>query len=114
MSSLTDLPVRLLESASFVAHIGEDVDVHPGAGDQVAVRRGMAVETSEGAAAGHVAAVVQDTDRLEVTHILLVQEHLTLKYRLIPVELIQQVGDEKVLLCILQPAVVTLPVWHSA
>ena len=114
MSGLTDLSVRLLESASLAAHNGVDAAVRSGASDQATVHRGMTVETSEGFAAGHVAAVVQDAEQQEVTHILLVQEQQLLKYRLIPVELIQQVGDEKVLLCILQPAVESLPVWHSS
>lgn len=114
MSSLGYLSVRLLESGSLVAHNSGDSDVGASASDQATVHRGMTVETSEGAAAGHVAAVVLDADRQEVTHFLLVQEHQQLEYHLIPVELIRQVNDEKVLLCILQPAVDILPVWHSS
>lgn len=114
MSCLTDLSVRLLESGSLAARNGVDSGVRSGASGHATVHRGMTVQTSEGVAAGHVAAVVLDADQQEVTHILLVQEHQLLEYRLIPVELIQQVGDEKVLLNILQPAVDSLSVWHNS
>lgn len=112
MSSVSYLPVRLWESAVFV--MCNSGDANAGASNQATIHRGMTVETSEGAAVGHVAAVVLDADRQEVTHFLLVQEHQRLEYRLIPVELIQQVGNEKVQLYILQPSVEALPLWHSA
>jgi hypothetical protein len=114
MSSPEYLTVRLLEGASLVVHDSGDSDVRAGASNPATVHRGMTVETSEGAAAGHVAAVLLDAERQEVTHFLLVQEHQQLEYRLIPIELIRQVDDEKVQLCIMQPAVNILPLWHCS
>lgn len=103
--------VTLLESASLVAPGLEVSDLGPSR--QATVHRGMAVQTSEGCTAGHVAAVVLDQDRQQLTHVLLVQERQRLEYRLIPVGLIQQVGDEDILLCIVQSVVDSLPAWHS-
>lgn len=105
-------PVKLLESASLAAHNLLDSDL--GAGSQATVHRGMAVQTSEGCTAGHVAAVVLGQEQQQVTHILLVQERQLLEYRLIPVELIQQVEDEKILLRICRPAVDSFPAWHGS
>lgn len=106
--------ITLLESASLAAHNLVDSDVSTGASSQSTVHRGMTVQTNDGHMAGHVAAVVLDQDQQEVTHLLLVQERPSLEYRLIPVELIVQVGDQKVLLRILQPAVDSLTAWHSS
>ncbi len=74
----------------------------------------MSVQTSAGDTAGRVAAVVLDAEQQKVTHILLLQEHQLVKYRLVPVELIEQVGEEEVLLCIFHPVVGSLPIWHGA
>jgi len=73
----------------------------------------MSVQTSAGDTAGRVAAVVLDAEQQKVTHILLLQEHQLVKYRLVPVELIEQVGEE-VLLCIFHPVMESLPIWHGA
>ncbi len=116
MSSLqiNNQSVTLMESRALAAHNMRDLEVGCGVIHQVEVHRGMTVQTSEGHAAGHVAAVVMDQDQQKVTHVLLLQERQLLKYRMIPVELIKQVGDEKVLLRISQPAVDSLPAWHSS
>lgn len=111
-SQTEDDAVTLLESAALAAHNQADTDVR--SGSQATVHRGMTVHTCEGHTAGHVAAVVLDQDRQQVTHVLLVQERQLLEYRLIPVELIEQVDDEEILLRIFQPAVDSLPAWHSS
>ena len=111
-SQTKDDAVTLLESAALAAHNLADTDVS--SGSQATVHRGMTVHTSEGHMAGHVAAVVLDQDQQQVTHVLLVQERQLLEYRLIPVELIEQVDDEEILLRIFQPAVDSLPAWHSS
>jgi sporulation protein YlmC with PRC-barrel domain len=111
-SQTKDNSVTLLESAALAAHNLGAADVSPSR--QATVHRGMTVYTGEGHTAGRVAAVVLDQEQQEVTHVLLVQERQLLEYRLIPVELIEQVDDEKILLRILQPAVDSFPAWHSA
>ena len=104
--------MTLLESAALAAHNLADTDVC--SGSQATVHRGMTVHTCEGHMAGHVAAVMLDQDQQRVTHVLLVQERQLLEYRLIPVELIAQIADEEILLRIFQPAVDSLPAWHSS
>ena len=74
----------------------------------------MSVQTIEGDTAGRVAAVVLDEEHQKVTHILLMQERQLVEYRLVPVELIEEVEQEAVLLCILLPVVGHLPIWHGA
>lgn len=106
--------VTLLESASLIAYNLAGSQLSSGASSRATVHRGMTVQTGDGQMAGHVAAVVLNQDQQEVTHLLLVQEHQPLDYRLIPVELIDQVGDQKVLLRIFQPAVDSLTAWHSS
>ena len=91
-----------------------EADCRPGARDGTVIHWGMSVQTSAGDTAGRVAAVVLDAEQQKVTHILLLQEHQLVKYRLVPVELIEQVGEEEVLLCIFHPVVESLPIWHGA
>jgi sporulation protein YlmC with PRC-barrel domain len=105
--------VMLLESGSLTAHNLGDVEGSTGAGSGAEVRRGMSVQTGEGRTAGRVAAVMLDQTQQKVTHILLMRERQRLEYRLVPVELIKQVSDEKVLLRIFQPVVENLPIWHG-
>jgi hypothetical protein len=107
-----EVAVTLLESASLAVLPPGLTDV--GASDPVTVQRGMAVQTSEGQAAGHVAAVVLDGGQQEVTHVLLVQERRQLEYRLVPVALIRQVDEGQVLLRIMQSGIEGLPAWHGA
>lgn len=106
-------PMTLMESGSLTAHNLSDADVSAGVRGQTEVHRGMTVQTGEGRTAGRVAAVVLDRAQQKVTHLLLVREHQLLEYRLVPVELIKQVGEEAVLLCIFHPIVERLPIWHA-
>jgi len=112
-SQTRDQSVTLMESGSLAAHKMGDADVSPAAISPAKVHRGMTVQTDDGQTAGRVAAVVLDQDQQKVTHILLMWERPLLEYRLIPVELIKQVGDEEVLLRIFEPAVENLPIWHG-
>jgi sporulation protein YlmC with PRC-barrel domain len=103
----------LMESGSLTAHNLGDVDGCAGASSGAEVRRGMLVQTSEGRTAGRVAAVVLDQEQQKVTHILLMRERQLLEYRLVPVELVEEVGKEAVLLGIFHTVVENLPIWHS-
>lgn len=91
-----------------------EADGRPGARDGAVIHRGMSVQTSAGDTAGRVAAVVLDAEQQKVTHILLMQERQLVEYRLVPVEFIEEVEQQAVLLCILQPVVGHLPIWHGA
>jgi hypothetical protein len=106
-----DDAVTLLESAS-LAVLSPGLAT-AGAGRPVTVERGMAVQTSEGQAAGHVAAVVLGGGCQQMTHVLLVQERRRLEYRLVPVALIQQVDAGQVRLRIMQAGIEGLPAWHG-
>lgn len=106
--------VALMESGSLTVHNLDDVEGSAGAGSGAEVHRGMSVQTGEGHMAGRVAAVVLDQEQQKVTHILLMRERHLLEYRLVPVELIEKVGEEAVLLRIFQSVVENLPVWHGS
>ena len=80
----------------------------------VEVRRGMAILTSEGQEAGRVAAVIMEKDAQQVTRILLSRLSQMPEYRLVPIALIEQVHEEKVLLCIANQVVNTLPTWKGS
>lgn len=80
----------------------------------VAVKRDMLILTSEGQEAGRVAAVVIDRQERQVTHILLSRRSQPPEYRLVPISLIEQVQEEKVLLRISNQAVDTLTLWHGS
>lgn len=103
-----DLSVMLMESGVLTVHNLGDV-----AGSGAEVHRGMSVQTGEGHTAGRVAAVVLDQAQQKVTHLLLMRERQLLEYRLVPVELIDEVGEEAVLLRILPSVVESLPIWHG-
>ncbi len=75
----------------------------------VEIRRGMTIQTREGQVVGKVAAVIVDNHRQNVTHLLFSQQHQTLEYRLVPVNLIEQVKEEIVLLNLCQQAIESLP-----
>jgi hypothetical protein len=109
-----DQTVALMESGSLSVHAMGDLETRSGVVSQVQVHRGMTVQTVEGNTVGHVAAVVLDRDQQKVTHLVLLSECQRLEYRLIPVELIKLVSDEKVLLRIVEPTVDTLAAWHRS
>jgi hypothetical protein len=101
-----DLHEELIVSASIYPYQGSDIAVE--------VRRGMIILTSEGLEAGRVAAVAIDRRNQQVTNILLsrlIQRH---EYRLVPISIIEQVLEEKVLLCIFNQVVNTLPMWRGS
>lgn len=75
----------------------------------IEVSRGMAILTQDGWEAGKVAAVVVEDPSQQVTHLLLVRPHLVSDYRLVPVSLIEEVGEEMVSLGISSEAVESLP-----
>lgn len=81
----------------------------PAGGGPVEVARGMTIRTSEGREAGQVAAVVVDSHSQAVTHVVLGRLRPALDYRLVPVDLIEQVNAETVSLSILNQAVESLP-----
>lgn len=111
---INEQPVTLMESGSLTAHNMDDADISSGERGQTTVHRGMTVQTGEGSTSGRVAAVVLDQAQQKVTHILLMRERHLLEYRLVPVELIEQVGEEAVRLCIFHPIVESLPIWHGS
>jgi sporulation protein YlmC with PRC-barrel domain len=69
----------------------------------------MIIVTREGEESGKVAAVVIDPDQQTVTHLLLARPQRAPDYRLVPVELIEQVSAEKVWLAIGREKIATLP-----
>jgi sporulation protein YlmC with PRC-barrel domain len=75
--------------------------------------RGMAVQSSEGHAVGHVAAVALHSAEQRITHILLQQECHGPAYRLIPLAAVQQVGDNFLALQLTQSEVEQCALWHS-
>lgn len=89
--------------------------IYPVDGNKVAVeiRRGMTILTTEGDVAGIVAGVIHNIDPYQVEYILLSRPSQQIEYRMIPVELVQQVNEETVLLHILAPLVSTLPPWRK-
>lgn len=105
--------VILMESGSLGAQRNNEADGSTGARDGAVIHRGMSVQTSEGDTAGRVAAVVLEQEKQAITHILLMRDRQLLEYRLVPVELIEEVDEEAVLLRIFQSVVESLPVWHS-
>jgi hypothetical protein len=75
----------------------------------VEVSRGMVVLTRDGLEAGRVAAVVEDSQSRQISHLLLGRPRLAQDYRLVPVALIEQVNGEAVYLHIDSEAVASLP-----
>ncbi len=82
-------------------------------GMAVEVKRDMTILTSEGRAAGRVAAVVIDKRDRQVTHILLSRRREPPQYHLVPIALVAQVQEGQVVLLIFNQAVDSLPVWHG-
>ncbi len=77
--------------------------------EPVEIKRGMTILTKDKQTAGRVAAVVLEDDSQNITHILLAHLRLTSDYRLISIDLIQQVSEEVILLHIDSEAVARLP-----
>lgn len=73
------------------------------------VKRGMIIRTREGREAGKVAAVIVDNEHQQVTHVVLGRTVQTPDYRLVPVDLIEQVDGETVSLGIFDQVVESLP-----
>jgi sporulation protein YlmC with PRC-barrel domain len=101
-----DLYTELFVSASIYPYQGSDIAVE--------VRRGMIILTSEGLEAGRVAAITIDRRNQQVTNILLGRLSQRYEYRLVPISIIEQVLEEKVLLCIFNQVVNTLPMWRGS
>lgn len=80
----------------------------------VEVKRGMIILTSEGQEAGRVAAVIINSHDRQVTHILLSRQSQPPEYRLVPIAFVEQVQEEKLLLCIFNQAADSLPTWHGS
>jgi sporulation protein YlmC with PRC-barrel domain len=90
------------------------VYLEQGDGSPVEVMRGMTILTKEGQEAGKVAAVVVDNYDQKVTHLVLGRLHLRPDYRLVPVNLVEQVTGDEVLLYISGPVVESLPVRQAS
>jgi sporulation protein YlmC with PRC-barrel domain len=113
-SQTNEQPVTLMESGTLTMDKAVDSGASSGESRRVEVHRGMTVLTGEGHTAGRLAAVVLNRDQQIVTHCLVMRQRQLLEYRLVPVELIEQVGDEEVLLRILEPVMESLPIWHGS
>jgi hypothetical protein len=68
----------------------------------------MTIVSEDGQLAGQVAAVVADKPRQHVTHLLLSQPGQASKYRLVPVNLIEQLNDEIISLSVQQQVIKSL------
>lgn len=106
VSAQDDLPEKLMVSGLVYL---EREDSSP-----VEVRRDMTILTREGQPAGKVAAVVIDNDSQKVTHVLLGRLQPGPEYRLVPVDLIEQVHEETVRLDIWSEAVESLPIRQTS
>jgi len=80
----------------------------------VEISRGMTVLTNEGQEAGKVAAVVVDTASQQVSHLLFRHLSLSPKYRLVPVNLIEQINQETIVLRVGKQIVDSLPVRQAS
>ena len=84
------------------------------AGDvAIEVRRGMVILTAEGREAGKVAAVIIGRQPRQVTHVLLGRLRQALEYRQVPLELIERVQEDRVLLRVVYQFVDSLPKWRG-
>jgi hypothetical protein len=89
--------------------------IYPAVGneDGVEIHRGMKILTTEGEVAGVVVGVIHNKTPHRAEYILLSRPSQQLEYRMVPVELIQQINRESVLLHIAAPLVNTLRPWHN-
>jgi hypothetical protein len=78
----------------------------------VEVKRDMIILTSEGLAAGRVAAVLINRQDRQVTHLLLSRRSQPPQYRLVPGDLVQQVQEGRVLLRISAEGIDSLAIWR--
>lgn len=77
----------------------------------VEVKRGMIVKSSEGSVVGQVAAIVVNAREEEPTHFLLTRLTARPDYRLVPLDLIQEVRAETLLLSVDSAGVIRLRHW---
>ena len=80
----------------------------------IEVRRGMTILTHDGQAVGQVAAMVIDNRNQNVTHLLFSQPGQRPEYRLVPVNLIDQVKEETVFLSIRRQTIECLPLRQTS
>jgi hypothetical protein len=83
-----------------------------GANAAVEIRRGMVILTTEGEVAGIVAGVINNREPQQMQYILLSRPSQQLEYRMVPIDLVQQVSEETVSLRLLAALVSTLPPWR--
>ena len=110
VESAPDQPDGDTQQVLFVSGLMYPVD-----GDKagVEIRRGMTILTTEGEVAGVVAGVIHNNAPRKVEYILLSRPSQNIEYRMIPIDLVQQVDKERVLLHILAPLVSSLPPWRK-
>jgi hypothetical protein len=80
----------------------------------IEVRRGMTILTKDDQVAGKVAAVVVDDHSQNVTHLLFSQLGQIPQYRLVPVNLFEQVKEETVFVSIRQHVIESLPLRRTS
>ena len=80
-----------------------------GDGAPVEVKRGMSIRTRDDREAGKIAAVAVDTHSQQVTHVVLRRQVRTPDYRLVPVDLIEQVNVDAISLRVFTQVVESLP-----
>ncbi len=80
-----------------------------GAGEPVAVRRGMVVISQEGAHLGRVAAVLAGREDHAATHIVLGCGRSRAEYRLVPIAVIAHAGPDSVTLYVSLAALDSFP-----
>ncbi len=105
-SGTVDQSQRLFESGSICPEREHGLPVK--------VSRGMTILTNEGREAGKLAAVVVDNDSQKVTHLLLTRPRLVPEYRMVPVNLIEQVDEAVVFLEICSQAIESLPIRQTS
>ena len=98
----SDSPVQRLFERGEIGLTGEHCSYNE-------VSRGMLILTHEGQDAGRVAAVVVDGNSQQVTHILLKHNYLVPAYRLVPIDLIEYISQQVILLHINRETVADLP-----
>jgi hypothetical protein len=89
--------------------------IYPAVGGQdgIEIHRGMKILGAEGEVAGVVAGVIHNKVPHQAEYVLLSRPIQQVEYYMVPVELIQQVDRETVLLHIAAPMVKTLARWRN-
>lgn len=80
----------------------------------VEITRGMSILTNDGHEVGKLAAVVVETGSQQMSHLLLSRSPLGPGYRLIPVNLIEQINQKTILLRVGKQIVDSLPVRQAS